>query len=370
MPEHISPDDTNPEEINDERRRFLGTAAMTIAAAEFGALGSLLSNSRTDLLRKTQLMALGRATEWINSAPLTEAGVRDKPVLINFCTYTCINWLRTVPYVRAWADQYQPHGLVMIGVHTPEFTFEKNLDNVRRELKATDIRYPVAVDSDYAIWTAFDNHYWPALYLLDGKGRVRYRHFGEGQYAESDKMIRGLLPDTGAGAITSALGAAAPQAIEVAADWNNLKTGETYVGYARMENFASPEGRVLAKDRLYTLPRQLRVNDWALAGHWTFQREALALGDAGGRIAMRFHARDLHLVMGPAAGTSSARFRVLVDGRPPGGAHGADVDAEGNGVVAEQRLYQLIRQSGPIADRQFEIEYLDPGVEAFVFTFG
>jgi thiol-disulfide isomerase/thioredoxin len=301
---------------------------------------------------------------------LTAAGLRGKVVLIDFWTYTCINWLRTLPYVRAWAEKYKDRGLVVIGVHSPEFSFEKGIDNVRRAVKDMKVDYPVAVDSEHAIWRAFDNAYWPALYFVDAKGQVRHHQFGEGEYEQSEKMVQRLLAEAGVGGIGHELVSVDGRGAEAAADWNSLKSPENYVGYERTENFASPGGAVLDKRRIYVAPAQLQLNHWALSGDWTIGQEATRLNGPNGRIAYRFHARDLHLVMGPTARGSSTRFRALIDGQPPGPARGIDVDDQGNGTVSEQRLYQLIRQPEPIADRQFEIEFLGAGVEAFAFTFG
>jgi thiol-disulfide isomerase/thioredoxin len=317
-----------------------------------------------------ELPALGSATGWLNSAPLTAVGLRGKVVVIDFWTYTCINWLRTLPYVRAWATKYKDQGLAVIGVHSPEFAFEKNLDNVRRAANDMKVDYPIAIDSHHAIWRAFKNEYWPALYFVDAQGRIRHHHFGEGEYDRSEKIIQQLLAAAGSGGVSRELVSVDGRGAEAAADWGNLKSPENYLSYERTENFASPGGAVLDKRRVYAVPARLRLNQWALSGDWTVQKQATVLNKANGRIAYRFHARDLHLVMGPAARGTSVRFRVLIDGQPPGAAHGVDVDDKGNGTVSEQRLYQLIRQPKPIADRQFEIEFLDSGVEAFAFTFG
>jgi thiol-disulfide isomerase/thioredoxin len=319
---------------------------------------------------QSELASLSRADAWLNSPPLTPSALSGKVVLIDFWTYTCINWLRTAPYVRAWADKYRDQGLVVIGVHAPEFSFEKDLDNVRRAVKELRLDYPVAVDNDHVIWRSFRNQYWPALYFVDANGRVRHHHFGEGGYEQSEMIIRQLLAEAGKGAADRATVSVNARGIEADADWRSLKSAENYVGYARTENFASPGGAAPNKSRAYALPARLGLNEWALAGDWTMKREAVALDKPNGGIAYRFHARDLHLVMGPAAPGASVRFRVTIDGEPPGAAHGIDVDAQGNGIASEQRLHQLIRQSQPIADRQFEIEFLDPGVEAFAFTFG
>jgi thiol-disulfide isomerase/thioredoxin len=324
---------------------------------------------------QSELASLERADEWLNSPPLTAPALRGKVVLIDFWTYTCINWLRTLPYVRAWDEKYRSQGLVVIGVHAPEFAFEKNLNNVRWAVKDMRVGYPVAVDNEHVIWRAFRNQYWPALYFVDAQGRVRHQHFGEGSYEQSEMIIQRLLNEAGGGGMGDDLVSVAARGLEVAADWGSLKSPENYVGYERTQNFASPGGAMLDKPRMYELPARLRLNEWALSGDWTVKKDAAALNKANGSIAYQFHARDLHLVMGPAAlgpaapGTS-VRFRLLIDGQPPGAARGADVDEQGYGTVTEQRLYQLIRQPKPIADRQFQIEFLGPGVEAFAFTFG
>jgi thiol-disulfide isomerase/thioredoxin len=317
-----------------------------------------------------ELPSFSGATAWLNSPPLSAADLRGNVVLIDFWTYTCINWLRTLPYVRAWAEKYREHGVVTIGVHTPEFSFEHDLQNVRRAAKDMKVSYPIAIDNDYAIWDAFDNHYWPALYLVDAQGRIRYHHFGEGAYEQSEMMLQHVLAEAGLSGLDGELVSVDAQGAEAAADWDSLRSAENYVGYERTENFASPGDAVLDQPRVYAVPARFSLNEWALSGEWTVGREATVLNTANGRITYRFHARDLHLVMGPATRGTSVRFRVFLDGRPPGAAYGIDVDEQGNGTVTDQRLYQLIRQPKPIADRQFEIEFLDAGVEAFAFTFG
>jgi len=314
--------------------------------------------------------SLNGATGWLNSQPLTPASLRGKVVLVEFWTYSCINWLRTLPYVRAWAAKYKDRGLVVIGVHTPEFGFEKNLDNIRGAAQAMRIDYPIAIDSDYAVWRAFENRYWPALYFIDAAGRIRHHQFGEGDYDKSERVIQQLLTEAGSGDIDRRLIAVDAQGVEAAGDWDSLRSPETYLGYQRGENFSSAGSAVADKSRTYALPTRLGLNHWALSGNWTIGNQAAVLNQPKGRIAYRFHARDLHLVMGPAARGGSVRFRVLIDGQPPVAGHGLDVDELGNGTITEPRLYQLIRQPMPIADRQFEIEFLDAGVEAFVFTFG
>jgi thiol-disulfide isomerase/thioredoxin len=314
-----------------------------------------------------ELASFGGATGWLNSPPLTPAGLRGKVVLVNFCTYTCINWLRQLPYVRAWAAKYAGHGLVVIGVHTPEFGFEHDPGNVRRQLR---VDYPVAIDNDYAIWRAFDNNYWPALYFADAHGRVRHHHFGEGEYQRSEMVIQQLLAEAGSAGAGHDLVSVDASGIEAPADWASLRSPETYTGYDRTENFASPGGAILNTRHAYTAPPELRLNHWALAGDWTIGEQAATLDQPGGQITFRFHARDLHLVMGPAAPGEPVRFHVRVDGQPPAAAHGIDVDDQGNGTLAEQRLHQLIRQPGPVTDRTFQITFLDPGAQVYSFTFG
>jgi thiol-disulfide isomerase/thioredoxin len=317
-----------------------------------------------------RMPSLDRTTGWLNSPPLTAAELRGRVVLVNFWTYTCINWLRTLPYVRAWADKYKDNGLTVIGVHTPEFDFEHDLDNVRREVKDLGVDYPVATDNDYAIWTAFDNHYWPAFYFVDAQGQIRHHRFGEGDYQMSEMVLQQLLTEAGNGGTDQELVSVDAHGVEVAADWDSLRSPENYLGYERTDNFVSPNGSILDTSYAYAAPTQLRLNHWALAGDWTVKRGAVVLNQAGGRILYRFHARDLHLVMRPPAPGTSVRFRVLLDGQPPGAAQGTDVDDQGNGTVIEPRLYQLVRQPGPVTERTFEITFLDPGVHAYAFTFG
>jgi len=357
-----------------DRRRFFGMAAVALTAAWIGTRDSVMHMITVKTFTPSSasdLASLGGATAWLNSPPLTAADLQGKVVLVDFWTYTCINWLRTLPYVRAWAARYKEHGLVVIGVHTPEFTFEQDIDNVRMAAQERGITYPIAVDNNRAIWSGFGNHYWPALYFIDATGRVRDHHFGEGSYEASESRIRQLLAAAGRGGVTDresvSIEAFGP---EVGAEWANLKSPETYIGHQRAENFVSPGGAAVNMRRAYAVPPRLRLNQWALSGEWTLKTEAGVLNAAGGRIAYRFHARDLHLIMGPSERRRAVRFRVLIDGQPPGASHGSDVDDHGSGTVTEQRLYQLVRQSGPIADRQFEIEFLDSGVEAFAFTFG
>ena len=326
--------------------------------------------ARARLPIEGRLPSLDGATEWLNSPPLKTTALRGKVVLVDFWTYTCINWLRSLPYVRAWADEYQPQGLVVIGVHTPEFGFEGNVENVRRAARDMRVDYPIAIDNDYAIWQAFENHYWPALYFVDADGQIRHHRFGEGEYETSERIIQQLLAEAGVSRLRQDLVSVDARGAEAAADWESLKSPESYVGYERAEQFASPGGAAFDEHRAYVVPANVRLNQWAVSGDWTVEREAARLNEANGRITYDFHARDLHLIMGPATREAPVRFRVLIDGQPPSAAHGIDVDDQGNGTVTEPRLYQLIRQPKPITDRQFEIEFLDPGVEAFAFTFG
>ncbi|MBE9159886.1 thioredoxin family protein [Nodosilinea sp. LEGE 06152] len=361
------------EDINPNRRSFLTTTVQSIAATQLSRLGRTKQHAMSataELPIEGELPSLVGTTTWLNSQPLTVDELRGKVVLINFWTYTCINWLRQLPYVRAWAEKYKDQGLVVIGVHTPEFEFEQNLDNVRRA--ATDMRidYPIAVDSDYAVWRAFENRYWPALYFIDTQGRIRHHQFGEGEYEQSERVIQQLLSEAGTGGVGQDTVEVNARGFEAAADWNSLRSPENYLGYQRTQNFAAPSSAALDKPHSYAAPAQLNLNQWALSGNWTIGRQAIALNQPGGRIAYRFHARDLHLVMGPAAPRTPVRFRVLVDGQPAISAHGLDLDERGEGTVTEQRLYQLVRQTESIRDRQFEIEFLDAGVEAFAFTFG
>jgi len=350
---------------------FLGDATMPQPTSSTGERLPFLHGFPTGpIADQTGLASLERANEWLNSPPLTASALRGKVVLVDFWTYTCINWLRTLPYIRAWHRKYRNEGLAVIGVHAPEFSFEKNIDNVRRAVNDMRIDYPVAIDNEYVIWRAFRNQYWPAFYFVDAQGRVRHHQFGEGSYEQSEMIIQRLLIDAGAGGMGDDVVSVDARGIEAAADWGSLKSPENYLGYDRSQNFASGGGAVLDKPHMYQVPARLRLNEWALSGNWTIKKEAGVLNEPNGSISYRFHARDLHLVMGPAAPGTSVRFRVRIDGEPPAAAHGIDVDEQGGGAVTEQRLYQLIRQPKPIVDRQFEIEFLGSGVEVFAFTFG
>jgi cytochrome c biogenesis protein CcdA/thiol-disulfide isomerase/thioredoxin len=315
------------------------------------------------------LPSLAGATEWLNSKPLTADDLKGKVALVDFWTYSCINCLRAIPYVRAWAEKYRDHGLVVIGVHAPEFAFERNVDNVKKAIATLKIGYPVAIDNDYKIWRAFDNEYWPAHYFIDAKGQIRHHHFGEGDYDESEGIIQKLLADAGDSHVPTDIVAVNASGAEAASDGAEVKSPETYVGYNRIDHFVSPGGVVQDTSHVYT-PGPLQLNDWSLAGDWTIGGERAELNAKDGSIVYRFHARDLHLVLGPAANGNPVRFQVTIDGKAPGAAHGVDVDAEGQGVVTAQRLYQLVRDPGTVADHTFEIRFLDPGVQAYAFTFG
>lgn len=318
----------------------------------------------------TPLEGLTGATGWINSKPLTAKQLKGKVVLVDFWTYSCINCLRALPYIRAWADKYKDSGLVVIGVHTPEFGFEKEMVKVQKAIQKYGITYPVALDSDHNIWDAFHNEYWPAHYFIDINGHVRHEHFGEGNYAQSEQWIQELLRERKAGAMPSGTVSVEAQGVEAAADMGEIRSPETYIGYDRADNFASMGGIKSDAEKLYAAPARLGLNDWGLDGRWVDHAQVAVLKAPGGKIVFRFHARDLHLVLGPAEDGKPVRFRVMIDGQAPGENHGVDTDAEGKGVVTEHRLYQLVRQKGAIADHTFEIEFEDPGVQAFSFTFG
>jgi thiol-disulfide isomerase/thioredoxin len=333
---------------------------------------SFFSNLRSagSLPVEGHLPGFDQATGWLNSPALTAVDLQGKVVLVNFWTYTCINWLRTLAYVRAWAEKYLDQGLVVVGVHTPEFPFERDVDNVRQAVEDMAVRYPVALDSDYGIWQEFANRFWPAVYIADAEGRIRHHQFGEGGYAECEMVIQRLLSESGRDNLPHRLVSVAPDGFEAQADWASLKSPETYLGDEQARGFASSGAAVLDQTYTYAAPDRLNLNHWALAGDWTIERRATVLDRAGGRILFRFHARDVHLVMAPRPRGASVPFRVLIDGEPPGDAHGLDTDEQGRGSVAQQRLYQLLRQPGTITDRTLEITFLAPAVEAYVFTFG
>ncbi len=322
-----------------------------------------------DLPVEGQAPALAGAVEWLNSPPLSMEALKGKVVLVDFWTYSCINCLRAIPYVRAWAEKYKDQGLVVIGVHAPEFAFEKNIDNVKKAAADLKLSYPIAIDNDYAIWRAFNNEYWPADYFIDGKGEIRHHHFGEGDYDGSERVIQQLLAEAGRNASAGDLVKVDVAGVEAAADMKDVQSPETYIGYNRAENFASPGGAAQDARHSYAAPTP-RLNEWGLAGDWTVQPESASLDEKDGAIVYRFHARDLHLVLGPDKDGKPVRFRVTIDGVAPGDSHGADVGADGEGVVTGERLYQLVRQKGEVADHTFEIQFLDPGVQAYAFTFG
>jgi cytochrome c biogenesis protein CcdA/thiol-disulfide isomerase/thioredoxin len=336
-----------------------GGAMMSARGASAGALPVI-----------GKLPPLDGATEWLNSPPLTGDALRGHVVVIDFWTYSCINCLRALPYVKAWYEKYRDKGLVVIGIHAPEFAFEKDLKNVRREVKELGVTYPVAVDNDYKLWRAFGNEYWPAHYFVDASGNIRHTHFGEGEYDASERVIQQLLAEAGGGNMPTELVSATGTGAALASDEARVLSPETYIGHSRAENFASPGGQVQGVAHDYAVPPKLSLNEWALGGSWTVDEESAAADAAHTRIAFHFQARDLHLVLGPGPDGKPVRFRVRLDGEPPGGDHGADAGADGSGTVTEERLYQLIRQSGDVRDRRFEIEFLDPGVVGYAFTFG
>jgi thiol-disulfide isomerase/thioredoxin len=340
---------------------WLGSAIFASAPATPGAAPAESGRLMPDLTG---------AVSWLNSPPLTRAELQGKVVLIDFWTYSCINCLRSLPYLQAWHEKYKDSGLVVIGVHTPEFPFETDPANIQKALRRFGVTFPVAVDSEHAIWDAFSNDSWPAHYFIDAKGRIRFTHFGEGEYDRSEQWIRQLLAErNGSQPIPARPLSIQADGIQAAADWSEMESPETYLGFERAERFASPGGLRQLDAWSYTSPSSLALNQWSLSGKWIDRPQSVSLKAAPGRILFRFHARDLHLVLGPVGG-SSPRFRILIDGEPPGADHGADCNSQGEGVVGEHRLYQLVRQSGAIRDRTFQIEFLDPGVEAFAFTFG
>jgi len=354
-------------EINIGRRHFLVAAAMT-------AMTSLpwkwFQSPDADLAFGGSMPSFSGASGWLNSAPLEVANLRGKVVLVNFWTYSCINWRRTLPYISAWSQKYKQHGLIVIGVHSPEFQFEKDIKNVSQAAKSMMIQYPIAIDSNLSIWRAFNNEYWPALYLLDAEGRLRHHKFGEGDFDKSEYAIQQLLVENGAAGFGRGLVSVVASGAELSADWRDLRSLENYLGFQRTENFESHGGAVMDKRHLYTTPSELKLNHWALAGEWTARRESIVLGAGNGRIAYQFQARDLHLVMGSSERGKRVRFRMYLDGRVPESAQGVDVDAQGFGILEEPRMYQLVRQQRNISPCRFEIEFLDPGADAYSFTFG
>jgi thiol-disulfide isomerase/thioredoxin len=312
---------------------------------------------------------LGGATAWLHTAPLTPAGLRGKVVAVQFCTFSCVNWLRTVPYVRAWAEKYRDDGLVVLGVHSPEFPFEHDLEKIGSALGQMGVEYPVAVDNGFSVWRALDNAYWPALYLADAGGRIRYHHFGEEDYERSERVIQRLLAEAGRADVDDDLVSVEPDGVYLGADWDTLGSPETYVGYARATGFAPSGGLVPDRSQVYRAPTQLRLNNWALSGDWTVDEQIATMNEPGGRIVHRFQGRDVNLVLGSRS-RGRTRFMVTVGGKPPHGSRGLDVDEQGAGTVAEERLYQLIRQESPITERTFEITFANVGAQAYVFTFG
>ncbi|QSY92805.1 cytochrome c biogenesis protein DipZ [Rhizobium bangladeshense] len=324
---------------------------------------------RSDLPIEGYAPSFDGAVDWLNSKPLTSEQLRGKVVLVDFWTYSCINCIRTIPYVRAWAEKYADQGLVVIGVHAPEFAFEKKSDNVKKAVGDFQIRYPVAIDNDYKIWRAFENSYWPAAYLIDANGQIRYHHFGEGNYSRTEKAIQDLLREAGSQMTETPPVAPDAKGVEAAPDLANVRSGETYLGYGQAANFVSPEGLQADRSQNYSITEP-GINAWGLSGTWTIGKDQATLDQPGGSIAYRFSARDLHLVLGPGADAKPIRFQVRIDGKAPGPDHGSDIDADGNGTVTATRLYQLVRQAGNVAARTFEIRFLDPRVQAYAFTFG
>ena len=324
----------------------------------------------TPLPTEGRLPGFDGATSWLNTPPLSAEELEGRVVLVDFWTYTCINWLRTLAYVRAWAEKYREQGLIVVGVHTPEFPFERDVDNVREAASALRVEYPIALDSDYRVWRAFGNRYWPAVYIADEEGRIRQHHFGEGAYDECEWAIQMLLREAGVENIGDDLVVVDPAGFEAQADWDVLGSPETYLGSEQARSFASPDGAALDEPHNYSAPDSLRLNQWSLTGNWTIERGASVLNGTEGGIAFRFHARDAHLVLRTHEPGARVPFRVVIDGEPPGDAHGLDVDEQGRGTAIEPRLYQLVRQRHRIADRTLEIDFQAPGVEAYVFTFG
>ncbi|PMQ09021.1 Thiol-disulfide oxidoreductase YkuV [Pseudomonas sp. AD21] len=356
-----------------------GTMMAQIPAADDTANGSMkATGSAMKIADKApgtlpvegQLPPLNGAVQWLNSPPLDAQALKGKVVLVDFWTYSCINCLRTLPYVKAWAEKYRDQGLVVIGVHAPEFAFERDVGNVTKAMKELGINYPVAIDNDYRIWRAFNNEYWPAHYFADAQGRIRYHHFGEGDYAESERVIQQLLREAGAKTVADGLINADAQGVQQAPDMNQVLSPETYVGYQRAEHFVPETSLVPDKVATYNPPANLTLNDWSLGGQWAVGAERATASAPASRIVYRFHARDLHLVLGPGVDGKPVRFKVSIDGQAPGDAHGVDVAPDGSGRVTEQRLYQLVRQPDAVKDRTFSIEFLDPGVSAYAFTFG
>jgi len=362
---------------------FLGIAAFLGGAgtgrSEMGLISNLWSNTMPiglagaradDTALSPSLTALLSAKEWLNTSAPKPADLRGKVVLVNFWTYSCINCLRALPYVKGWAEKYHDQGLVVIGVHTPEFAFEKISDKVQRALHMLDVPYPVALDNDFALWNAFGNRAWPALYFINAQGEVAHSQLGEGDYAESEELIQQLLKEAGSGAAPKPIAPIAGEGAQAAPDLAALGSGETYIGYGQASGFASPQSFAGDRTRSYTLPDNPWLNEWGLGGDWIVGREFATSAAPKSSIAYRFHARDLHLVMAPTSLDQPIRFRVTLDGKAPGADHGADTDADGWGVLKEDRLYQLVRQSAEVQDRTFRIEFDAPGAKTYAFTFG
>jgi len=347
-----------------------GSGAMMAQVPSSGSAMKAADKAPDALPIEGNLPPLDGAVQWLNSPPLTAQALKGKVVLVDFWTYSCINCLRTLPYVKAWAEKYRDQGLVVIGVHAPEFAFERDVGNVTKAMKDLGINYPVAIDNDFKVWRAFNNQYWPAHYFADAQGRIRYHHFGEGEYAESERVIQQLLREAGAAKVADGLINASAEGVQLAPDMNEVQSPETYVGYQRAEHFVPETSLVPDKVSAYSAPSQLALNDWSLAGQWNVGSERATSSAPASRIVYRFHARDLHLVLGPGTDGKPVRFKVLIDGKVPGDAHGTDVAPDGSGSVTEQRLYQLVRQTGGVTDRTFSIEFLDSGVSAYAFTFG
>lgn len=350
-----------------------GPAPTTSSGVDSTQVSSVANNDeqpyRSSLPVKGLAPNLDGAGEWLNSAPLSMEQLRGKVVLIDFWTYSCINCIRTIPYVRAWAEKYKDQGLVVIGVHTPEFAFEKKIDNIKKAISSFNIGYPVAVDNDYKVWRAYDNNYWPALYLIDSKGNLRYHHFGEGNYRKTEQAIQDLLHEAGSQASLDTVVTPDIKGAEVGADLQNIRSPETYLGYSQTSGFASSPRIAEDVPTSYSI-NDLDLNQWGFSGKWTVGSEQTTLSDADGSVAIRFRARDLHLVMGPDAPTKPIRFQVTIDGKSPGPDHGTDTDAQGNGTVTSTKLYQLVRQTTNVEEHEFEIRFLDPGVAVYAFTFG
>jgi thiol-disulfide isomerase/thioredoxin len=353
-----------------EARTNLESSDGTARPGLLRSLAHRLAGEEAQLPDEGPLARFDAATAWLNSEPLTPEGLRGRVVVVDFWTYTCINWLRTLPYVRAWNAKYREKGLTIVGVHTPEFGFERTIDNIVKQAGVFGVGYPIAVDSEYGVWRAFANHFWPAVYIADAQGRIRYHHFGEGEYQMQEMVIQELLIDAGAEGVERDLVEVDPQGLEVSADWRTLRSPESYLGYLQAAGFASDRDAQYDRPRAYTSHQRVALNEWDLSGVWTYARHASILNEPNGRVAFQFEARDVNLVMGPATPGVSIPFRVYVDGQVAAAAHGSDVAPDGSGVLTDQRTYQLIRQTGDITGRRFEIEFLAAGAEVYCFTFG